>query len=222
MSSTGDGPGLERFRSLGVVVRRFGEVEAPAVATRVETKKTVREQRVTRSLLLDVDDPIGRLPVSVDQRDELFRRARIKTVGDLIGADPSAVAEEMDRGAVTAELVALWQAHAALVCFTPGLDLPEAKRWVDCDILSVEELAEADADRLSVALRKRGASESLASRTEAWIESAGDQLTRWRSSGYADSWRPQPTRSGAIGSGRTRAVVRRARATVIERPGVVA
>lgn len=182
--------GLDRWRALGVSIRRLGAgvVETPPKPAEA-SRTVVRERQVTRSLLLDVDDPIERLPVPLTDRVALFRRARIKSVGDLLGADPSAVAEEMASEEVTAALVALWQAHAALVCFTPGLDLAAAKLLVDCDILSVEELAEADAVRLATALRRHGASEGFVSRTESWVEGAGDHLSRWRKTGYARTWK---------------------------------
>jgi predicted flap endonuclease-1-like 5' DNA nuclease len=64
-----------------------------------------------------------------------------------------------------------------------------AKLLTDCDLMSVEELAEADADRLSEALRRRGAPAPMLARVADWVEGAGDGLERWRASGFAESWR---------------------------------
>ncbi|MEN0110530.1 MAG: DUF4332 domain-containing protein [Planctomycetota bacterium] len=187
------GPGLDRLRSLGVAVRPLGaEVPVAAEATprrRTVTEPVVTERIVSRKLLLDVDDPIARFPVQLPGRDAAFARARLRTVGDLVMADPSAVAEELAVDGVTAELVALWQAHCALVCFTPGLDLASAKLLVDCDVLSVEQLADASSERLAEALRRRGAAASVRDRVGEWITVARGELDRWRSRGYADAWR---------------------------------
>lgn len=188
-----DGAGLHRLRSLGVTVHSLdgGAVRvapAPKPVPPPTPKTVVREETVTREWLLDVDDPIERFPVPLADRHAAFARSRIRTVGDLIGGDPSAIAEEIAIDGVTAELVSLWQAHVALVCFTRGLDLQGAKHLVDCDILSVEELADADADHLARAMRKRGASQEMLRRVERWVESAASGVSRWRSTGYSKSW----------------------------------
>lgn len=190
-----EGVGIARFRGLGVKIRSFGEpITAPvprpsAPAREPQTRTVVREESVTRAWLLDVEDPIERFPVPLAQRDKAFARSRVRTIGDLISGDPSAIAEEIAIEGVTAELVALWQAHLALVCFTPGLDLQAAKLLVECDILTVDQLSEADAEHLTRALRKRGASESMFRRVEEWVEGAADGVGRWKSSGYSKSWR---------------------------------
>ncbi|CAN0360446.1 unnamed protein product, partial [Ectocarpus sp. 4 AP-2014] len=189
-----NGAGLARLRGLGITVRTLDApavvlTPKPAPSPTPSTRTVVREESVTRAWLLDVDDPIERFPVPLADRNNAFSRSRVRTVGDLISGDPSVIAEEMSITGVTAELVALWQAHLALVCFTPGLDLQAAKLLVESDILTVEQLAEADVDLLTRAIRKRGASESLLSRVSQWIEAATEGVGRWRSTGYAKSWR---------------------------------
>ncbi|MEQ8846243.1 DUF4332 domain-containing protein [Botrimarina sp.] len=188
---TTDGPGLQRLVSLGVSVRRITEGEALAEPRGEAPPRVVeQEESFTRPCLLDPEDPIERFPVPLPDRAVAFGRARVRTVGDLLGADPSAVAEEMAVDGVTAELVALWQAHAALVAFTPRLELSEAKLLVECGVLSVEELASADADRVADALRRRGVDNGEAAAVAlAWIDSARGAVGRWRDSRWADSWR---------------------------------
>ncbi len=193
------GAGLDRLRGLGVPVADLqgSFLTEPVLAKPVVAPEpkppvvhsVVREESVERSLLLDVDDAIERFPVRIPGGAEAFARARVRTIGDLIGGDPSAIAEEMQIEEVTAELVALWQAHLALVCFTPGLDLGSAKLLTECDILSVEELADANAERLGHALERRGATRATLDRVEEWVEAASDELERWRSTGYAKTWR---------------------------------
>ncbi|MEO0529501.1 MAG: DUF4332 domain-containing protein [Planctomycetota bacterium] len=185
---SGSGAGLNRLRGLGIAVHGLSDETIVVREPKRETRSVVKEEQSTRQLLLDVDDPIERFPVPLADRHDAFARSRVRTVGDLISGDPSAIAEEMNAEGVTAELVALWQAHVALVCFVPGLDLSAAKLLVECDLLSVEELAEADASHLQRAMRKRGARESLLARVEGWITAARGQVDRWRSTGYAKAW----------------------------------
>ncbi|TWT95847.1 hypothetical protein Pla108_29240 [Botrimarina colliarenosi] len=194
-----DGAGLNRLRSLGVevrglrgdrvVVEKAVAVERVAPPSPPPTQTVVREETFARSLVLDIGDSIERFPVRIAGGAEAFASARVRTIGDLIGGDPSAIAEELQIEDVTAELVALWQAHLALVCFTPGLDLGAAKLLVECDLLSVEELAEANADRLRDAMRRRGAGQAMLDRIEEWVEAAADGVERWQSTGYAKAWR---------------------------------
>ncbi|QDT68393.1 hypothetical protein MalM25_13150 [Planctomycetes bacterium MalM25] len=184
-----DGAGLNRLRSLGVIIHKLDGETAADTPVEPITETVVHEEAVARPWLLDIDDPIARFPAPFAERDTAFRRARIRTVGELIGGDPSALAEEMAVEGVTAELVSLWQAHTALVCFTAGLDLQAAKLLVECDVLFVEQLAAADPEHLRRALRKRGASAEQQARVEQWIEAASSGVERWKSTGYAKAWR---------------------------------
>ena len=182
---------IERLRSLGVSVRSLqaeAEPIRPEPVAPQPTQPTVREEIVRRGLLLDVADDIERFPVPIENRVAAFHAARVRTVGDLIGADPSALAEELSLEGVTPELVALWQAHVALVCFVPGLELPQAKRLAECGVLNVEDLAASDTQWLAAEWDKRYSGGPWEERIAEWVELAADGELQWRESGYADLW----------------------------------
>jgi hypothetical protein len=182
---------LERLRSLGASIRslRAPAAAAPLTAERPAPPRVIETRVEQRDKPLDVEDEIERFPVPVEDRRRVFHAARVKTVGDLISADPSALAEELGIAGVTAELVALWQAHAALVCFVPGLTFNEAKLLANAGVLSIDELAEADAEMLGATLRRAGAERLDDERVAEWIELAAESIPRWESGGWSDRWR---------------------------------
>ena len=193
---------IARLRSLGVNVRRFGSVPAsapkpaaqpvqkPAGTTKIKkTKQVVIEEPTGPVCLLSIDDSIEKFPVPIADRESVFARARVRTIGDLIGADPSAVSEELGLANVTAELVALWQTHLSLVCFVPGIGFADAKALAAAGILSPEDLSEADAESLATKLRESGFTNYSSSSLGDWIELSSDSLERWNKSSCARSWR---------------------------------
>ena len=213
---------IDRFAALGITPLSEpapAPVEPPAViqwrpptpaASQVVTPATIAtspsEQVVTktyrttsREYLLDHDDPIERFPAVMANRTNVFARGRVRTVSDLLSADPSALAEELDRDDVTAELVALWQTHLSLVCFVPGVSFDDAIALAGAGIYSPEDLAAADAEQLNVQLESYLASDSGARlRTKGYsfdrfraadLISRGDRGVRhWRSSSHWDRW----------------------------------
>lgn len=198
---------LDRFRLLGTPVLKIGvprvaeqtsvttrrfEVEPPVASSRVVTQ-TVRSE-----YLLAPEDPIERFPVPIANREAVFARSRVRTIADLLSADPSALAEELDRDDVTAELASLWQTHTALVTFVPGMTFELASLLTSLDILDAGDLADANGDELYSRLvawlesdagrqfRNRGYSRSTVG---GWISSAQRGRQRWRDSSAWDGWR---------------------------------
>ena len=72
----------------------------------------------------------------------------IKTVRDLLKAEPAALAVLMDTRGVGAETIAAWQDQARLVCTVPGLRGTHAQLLVGAGYLSGEAIAAAEADKL--------------------------------------------------------------------------
>ena len=72
----------------------------------------------------------------------------VKTVRDLIKAEPAALAVLMDARGVTAETIAAWQDQARLVCTVPGLRGTHAQLLVGAGYASGEAIAAAEADKL--------------------------------------------------------------------------
>lgn len=214
---------IERFKALGapllpvvhtaarvetpppIVTRRLEVAAAPLAPTSLAEPVSAQSPSVAMSTrtvvqasdyLLAPADPIERFPVPIADRTGVFARSRIRTIDDLLSADPSAVAEELDRDDITAELVALWQTHLATVCFVPEMTLEDASLLTAIGLYSVEELAEVESAELESQIvellasergdryRRRGytASRKLAS---TWVSRAQRGLERWRSS---DTW----------------------------------
>lgn len=218
---TSSSEAAQRLRSLGVpllpleaavaavrepvrqtVTRRFEVEAAPAqpissqpVARRVETSRSETE----RQYLLDPEDPIERFPVPIADRTAVFGRSRIRTVGDLLAADPSAVAEELDRDDVTAELVALWQTHLAFVCFVPGMSFEDASMLTNIGVLSpadLGELSEDEIDRRMAEFLRSERGERYRRSGYRWSRERGGDwrrrgergMRRWRDSDHWRGW----------------------------------
>jgi len=72
----------------------------------------------------------------------------IKTVRDLLKADPVALAVLIDARQITAETIADWQDQARLVCTVPGLRGTHAQLLVGAGYRTGEAIADVDADKL--------------------------------------------------------------------------
>lgn len=176
--------------------RHTTTVEVPKVEQRVET----RVDRNESEYLLEPEDSIERFPVAIANRSELFARSRIRTIGDLLSGDPSAIAEELDREDISAALVSLWQSHLGLVCFVPGLSLDDAVALTGAGVIDPQELADSDEGDLlrriesyfqtktGARLYERGYRVN-ASHAARWRERARRGVTRWQSSSTWNSWR---------------------------------
>ncbi len=72
----------------------------------------------------------------------------IKTVGDLLRAEPAALAVLVNNRHITPETIAEWQDQARLVCSVPGLRGTHAQLLVGAGYRAAEAIAAADADKL--------------------------------------------------------------------------
>ncbi len=72
----------------------------------------------------------------------------IKTVRDLIKADPAVLAVLADTRHITPETITDWQDQARLVCTVPGLRGTHAQLLVGAGYRSAERIAAAEADKL--------------------------------------------------------------------------
>lgn len=204
---------LERFRALGVPLlgvsgvtpeESVGTISASRFAPEAQISEPtsasatrIVKQTTPSEYLLKPEDAIERFPVPIANREAVFSRSRVRTIEDLLSADPSAVAEELDRDDVTAELVALWQTHTSLVCFVPGMTFADATLLTALGITSTEDLADADATELNNRLRALVDSDCgerlrrrnlSASDLEGWIARAERGCTTWRNSSAWRGW----------------------------------
>ena len=72
----------------------------------------------------------------------------IKTVKDLMRAEPAALAVLLDNRHITPETIASWQDEALLVCTVPGLRGTHAQLLVGAGYRTADAIAAADADKL--------------------------------------------------------------------------
>lgn len=72
----------------------------------------------------------------------------IRTVADLLNADPESTATELDVSHISAETFAEWQHQARLVCQIPGLRGYGAQLLVACGMTRPEQIAGTNADQL--------------------------------------------------------------------------
>ena len=72
----------------------------------------------------------------------------IKTIRDLMRAEPAALAVLMDTRHITPETIADWQDQARLVCTVPGLRGTHAQLLVGAGYRSGDAIAAAEADKL--------------------------------------------------------------------------
>ena len=72
----------------------------------------------------------------------------IKTVRDLLKADPAVLAVLVDARNITTEVLTDWQDQARLVCTVPGLRGTHAQLLVGAGYRSADAVADAEADKL--------------------------------------------------------------------------
>ena len=72
----------------------------------------------------------------------------IKTIRDLMRAQPAALAVLVDTRSITPETIADWQDQARLVCTVPGLRGTHAQLLVGAGYRSAETIAATEADKL--------------------------------------------------------------------------
>lgn len=97
---------------------------------------------------LELDMPVERAPSIGGKTAARFEKIGVRTVRDLLRADPQSAAQRMGVQHIDADLVRDWQAQASLCLRTPGLRGHDAQILVACGIRQPEDLASVDADDL--------------------------------------------------------------------------
>jgi hypothetical protein len=110
--------------------------------------RPVEERAAEPRFYLSLDQDVVDGPSIGPKTAERLYPHGIKTVRDLIKAEPAALAVLMDARGVTAENVAAWQDQAQLVCTVPGLRGTHAQLLVGAGYISGQAIAAADADKL--------------------------------------------------------------------------
>lgn len=94
---------------------------------------------------LDLSNTIEQAPSIGPRMAERLEAVGIRTVADLLNADPAATAARLKRRGVDADAIRTWQQQAALVCRVPWLRGHDAQILVACGVTDPETLAKQDA-----------------------------------------------------------------------------
>lgn len=106
------------------------------------------------SLHLTLTDPVEHAPAIGPKTAERLATADVHTVGDLLKADPKAVAAKLAVRHITPDVIADWQDEARLVLAVPGLRASHAEILVGSGFRSVEAIAHAEPSALQAAVLK--------------------------------------------------------------------
>ncbi len=79
---------------------------------------------------------------------ERLAKVGIRTVADLLNADPESIAAELDVSHISASTLADWQHQARLVCQIPGMRGYAAQLLVACGMTKPEQIASISSDKL--------------------------------------------------------------------------
>jgi hypothetical protein len=128
----------------------------PTRAAKVRTKPATvaalnAEQRTPRKpleFLLDRTSPVAQAPSIDAAAAEQLAKVGVRTVADLLNANPEAAAEEIGEPQVTAALISRWQSEARLACRIPELRCSGAQLLVASGFTEPEQVAGADAAEL--------------------------------------------------------------------------
>lgn len=123
--------------------------EKPAIKERaIEEKKPVEGKPL--KFYLEASDPVVDAPSIGNKTAKRLNGVGIRTVAQLIAADPDAVAPKIKVHHITADVLAEWQAQATLVCRIPMLRGHDAQLLTGCGYENPEAIARADADMLLI------------------------------------------------------------------------
>lgn len=140
--------------SLDAQQRHQASGSAPVQASEAAAAPPPVKQASAKRFHLAMDDPIVDAPSIGPKLAERLREAHIKTIRDLVAADPGAIASLVSARQITADAVRDWQDQARLVMTIPCLRATHAELLVGAGFRTWEDVALADqATLLSSILR---------------------------------------------------------------------
>ncbi len=117
-------------------------------APKVETPKSPAASKPAPPVPLSHASPIDQSPGVASKPAGQLLQAGIKTVGDLLMADPQALLKKVGQRFLDAGTVRQWQLQAELQCRVPGLSSQIVQLLVGSGVESAEDLATSDPDTL--------------------------------------------------------------------------
>jgi hypothetical protein len=105
--------------------------------------------RLPLRFLLERTSPVTAAPSVTPRAGDLLAKVGIRTVADLLNANPESTAQELGDVAVSAALVARWQSEARLAVRIPELRRSAARLLVACGFTEPEQVAGAGREELT-------------------------------------------------------------------------
>ena len=133
--------------------------------------------------LLDRTSPVAQAPSIRKKLAERLAQVGVRTVADLLNANPESTAEEIGLPRVTAATISRWQSQSRLACRIPELHSLGARILVACGLAEAEQIAATTAAELTPKVRAlcrtpegkrllRGRKAPSAARIAGWIRHA--------------------------------------------------
>jgi predicted flap endonuclease-1-like 5' DNA nuclease len=149
--------------------------EPPPAPALVEAPKPEREIKLPRELpvgapmakkektlprcTLSERAPLVQAPSIGPKTAKRFEALGLRTVSDLLAANPDECESKIDARHISAQVIRDWQAQALLACTVPGLKSREAQALVACGVRDVSDLTVLDPIELCDAIARWGLSE---------------------------------------------------------------
>jgi hypothetical protein len=121
-----------------------------AVAPRPKIR---RAKRAPLRFLLDRASPVVDAPSIGAATAGRLAKVGIRTVADLLAANPDSTAEECGEPRLAPAVIARWQSEARLACRLPNLRSGAARLLVACGLTEPEQVAGANIDELHAKVR---------------------------------------------------------------------
>lgn len=121
---------------------------SPRGSRAIDEKKPVEEKAL--KFYLEASDPVVDAPSIGNKTAKRLNGVGIRTVAQLIAADPDAVAPKIKVQHINADVLAEWQAQAVLVCRIPMLRGHDAQLLTGCGYENPEAVARANAEMLLI------------------------------------------------------------------------
>ncbi len=138
----------QRLRVEGQRTERQGTEQQGTTRETRQPRRTQRRANRPQRFYLSREQNVEDAPSIGPKTASRMAKVGIRTVADLLNADPVSTATELDASHIKAKTIAAWQHQARLVCQIPELRGYGAQLLVACGMTLPEQIAKAGADEL--------------------------------------------------------------------------